>query len=106
MVNIIQRWLLEHKASAIWSILYRDGCWLLQYGQYYTEMVASFEHKASMVNIIQRWLREHKACLVNIIQRWLLEHKASAIWSILYRDGCLNIRLHKQYGQYYTEMVA
>ena len=60
MVNIIQRWLLEHKASAIWSILYRDGClnikasaiWsilyrdgclnirLLQYGQYYTEMVA------------------------------------------------------------------
>ena len=26
MVNIIQRWLLEHKASAIWSILYRDGC--------------------------------------------------------------------------------
>ena len=59
MVNIIQRWLLEHKASAIWSILYRDGClnikasaiWsilyrdgclnirLLQYGQYYTEMV-------------------------------------------------------------------
>ena len=60
MVNIIQRWLFEHKASAIWSILYRDGClnikasaiWsilyrdgclnirLLQYGQYYTEMVA------------------------------------------------------------------
>ena len=60
MVNIIQRWLLEHKASVIWSILYRDGClnikasaiWsilyrdgclnirLLQYGQYYTEMVA------------------------------------------------------------------
>ena len=60
MVNIIQRWLLEHKASAIWSILYRgwllehkasaiwsilyrDGCLnirLLQYGQYYTEMVA------------------------------------------------------------------
>ena len=60
MVNIIQRWLFEHKASAIWSILYRDGCFnikasviwsilyrdgclnrrLLQYGQYYTEMVA------------------------------------------------------------------
>ena len=60
-----------------------------------------------MVNIIQRWLLEHKAScnMVNIIQRWLLEHKASAIWSILYRDGCLNIRL-LQYGQYYTEMVA
>ena len=43
--------------------------------------------------------------MVNIIQRWLLEHKASAIWSILYRDGCVNIRL-LQYGQYYTEMVA
>ena len=43
--------------------------------------------------------------MVNIIQRWLLEHKASAIWSILYRDGCLNIRL-QQYSQYYTEMVA
>ena len=42
--------------------------------------------------------------MVNIIQRWLLEHKASVIWSILYRDGCLNIRL-LQYGQYYTEMV-
>ena len=40
--------------------------------------------------------------MVNIIQRWLPEHKASAIWSILYRDGCLNIRL-LQYGQYYTE---
>ena len=60
MVNIIQRWVFEHKASAIWSILYRDGCFnikasviwsilyrdgclnirLLQYGQYYTEMVA------------------------------------------------------------------
>ena len=43
--------------------------------------------------------------MVNIIQRWLLEHKASVIWSILYRDGCLNIRL-LQYGQYYTEMVV
>ena len=30
--------------------------------------------------------------MVNIIQRWLLEHKDSAIWSILYRDGCLNIK--------------
>ena len=56
-----------------------------------------------MVNIIQRWLLEHKDSA--IIQRWLPEHKASAIWSILYRDGCLNIRL-LQYGQYYTEMVV
>ena len=63
MVNIIQRWLLEHKASAIWSILYRDGC-----------------------------LNTRLQNMVNIIQRWLLEHKASAIWSILYRDGCLNIK--------------
>ena len=65
MVNIIQRWLFEHKASAIWSILYRDGC---------------FNIKAS-VN------------MGNIIQRWLLEQKASAIWSILYRDGCLNMKV-------------
>ena len=43
--------------------------------------------------------------MVNIIQRWLPEHKASVIWSILYRDGCLNIRL-LQYGQYYTGMVV
>ena len=42
MVNIIQRWLLEHKASAIWSILQR---WLLDR----LLMVEMVEHKDSAI---------------------------------------------------------